>query len=50
MHPTRCADSFEVWVWPEGQAKAQGRKTKVTGHQTTKLEVSLDPCVFYNIG
>ena len=45
----RCADSFEVWVWKEGQEKSQGKKSILTGHQTLKMEVSLEPCVFYNI-
>jgi len=47
-HP-ECADSFEVWVWKEGQEKSQGKKSILTGHQTLKMEVSLEPCVFYNI-
>ena len=46
---SRCADSFEVWVWKEGQEKSQGKKSILTGHQTLKMEVSLEPCVFYNI-
>ena len=45
----RCADSFEVWVWKEGQEKSQGKKSILAGHQTLKMEVSLEPCVFYNI-
>ena len=45
----RCADSFEVWVWKDGQEKSQGKKSILTGHQTLKMEVSLEPCVFYNI-
>jgi len=47
-HP-ECADSFEVWVWKEGQEKSQGKKSILAGHQTLKMEVSLEPCVFYNI-
>jgi len=47
-HP-ECADSFEVWVWKEGQEKSQGKKSILTGHQALKMEVSLEPCVFYNI-
>jgi len=36
-------------VWKEGQEKSQGKKSILTGHQTLKMEVSLEPCVFYNI-
>ena len=28
-----CVDSFDIWVWVEGQTKAQGKKVSLVGHQ-----------------
>jgi len=48
-HP-ECADSFDIWVWKEGQEKKQGKKTSLIGSQALSKEVTVEPCVFYNIG
>jgi len=48
-HP-ECADKFDVWIWKEGQQKSQGKKTSIPGSQTLSVELTVEPCVFYNIG
>jgi len=45
-----CADKFDVWIWKEGQQKSQGKKTSIPGSQTLSVELTVEPCVFYNIG
>merc|ERR1719495_1545682 len=40
-HP-ECADSFEVWVWKEGQEKSQGKKSILTGRMTLSEDVDLE--------
>ena len=41
----RCSDQYAVWVWKDGQVKAQGRKFLVSDKNTLTKLVDIEPCL-----
>ena len=44
----RCADKYYLWVWKEGQQKAQGKKYVVPDKNTLTKIVDIEPCIYHN--
>lgn len=46
---SRCADLYNIWIWREGQEKAQGKKFLVSDKNTLTKIVDIEPCLNHNI-
>jgi len=43
-----CVDQYSVWVWKDGQQKAQGKKYLVSDKNTLTKMVDIEPCLYHN--
>jgi len=43
-----CVDQYSVWVWKDGQQKAQGKKYLISDKNTLTKMVDIEPCLYHN--